>query len=92
MANNDELIARAEHLDPILWSTYRWHAPLKLIRDLATALRAADQRIAELERDRERLDWLETCQSITTGRDGGYQIIGVCRSNIDAAMSGERGE
>lgn len=53
-----------------------------IVEDLAAEVR-------ELRKDRERLDWLETCQSITTGRDNDYEVIGVCRSNIDVAMKGE---
>lgn len=48
--------------------------------------RALAAEVRELRKDRERLDWLESCLTITTGTDHGCVQIGTCRSNIDAAM------
>ena len=94
MTNEDVLekfvadVCRYDHLGPdansVPISIGSMRAAVYHIATLAAEVR-------ELRKDRERLDWLESCVTITTGTDHGCVQIGTCRSNIDAAMK-ERSE
>lgn len=82
MANSEDVL---DDIDVIALQNGVGPLERELIYRLAAVVR-------ELRRDRARLDWLETCQSITTGRENRYEVIGTTRTQIDKAMAGGEGE
>ena len=84
MANSEDVLEMAKRTIESCPAPRRVCGSCGAIETLAAEVRG-------LRRDRARLDWLETCQSINTGRENRYEVISTTRTQIDAAMGGGEG-
>ena len=97
---NDDVIERAEQLllEPIVNRMAAGERACQMVIDLVVELRASRARVAELEQDARRLDWLGRPTRILTVFESGSHMTAdrgeiltrtSLRDLVDAAMAGE---